>query len=163
MAGNGPAPKEGARRRRNPPLRGEWKATPGFGWQHGAIPVPVIPLQPATLDAWFKWMRSWFAAHWTPDDLPGLTIVVGLYDQVLDYLREPLIEKEYVTTKGATRTVWVAKPNPSPELRQLMDNYGISPKGQQDRRWTAPKPDEQPAATATPAAKRYGHLRAVSG
>jgi hypothetical protein len=28
------------------------------------------------------------------------------------------------------------------ELRQLMDSYGITPKGQQDRRWLRPEPPE---------------------
>jgi hypothetical protein len=53
------------------------------------------------------------------------------------------------------------------ELRQLSDSYGITPKGQQDRRWAPPK-DEAPAAT-TPAdgapteepGGRYAHLRSV--
>jgi hypothetical protein len=42
----------------------------------------------------------------------------------------------------------------------MMDNYGVTPKGQQDRRWTRPEP-EKPAAE-TPAAEtsgHYGHLR----
>jgi hypothetical protein len=120
-------------------------------------------LHPAALDAWGVWMRSWFASHWTSHDLPGLNVTIGLYDQVLDYLREPLIEKEYVTAKGDTRTTWVVKPNPTGELRQMMDNYGITPKGQQDRRWTAPKDDEQPAATTTsaPADGPYANLRVI--
>lgn len=36
----------------------------------------------ASLEAWRAWMRAWFAAHWSPEDLPGLCHVVRLYDEV---------------------------------------------------------------------------------
>ena len=68
-------------------------------------------------------MASWFAAHWTPSDLPGLRQVIRLYDQV---------------ERGEFQR--------SSELRLQMDTYGITPKGQQDRRWLPPKEDDQPAA-----------------
>lgn len=155
----GPTPKT-IRRRRNAPARGEWTATPGVGWQHGPIPAPLVALHKEAMLAWTTWMRSWVAAHWTPEDLPGLNVVIGLYDQMLDYLREPFIEKEYVTTKGDTRTVWVAKPNPAGELRQYLDNYGITKKGQQDRRWVAPKPTEEPAP-GDDQGDPYGGLRVI--
>ena len=135
------APKE-TRRRRNVPVRGEWRATPGIGWQHGAIPPPPEGLKPASLTAWATWMQSWFAAHWTPNDLPGLRIVVLLYDQVE--------RGEY---------------HRAAELRMSMDNYGITPKGQQDRRWSPPKAEDTPvdAHSDTPAtADPYRRLRAVS-
>jgi hypothetical protein len=82
-------------------------------------------------------MSSWIAAHWTETDLPGLRQVIRLYDQVE--------RGEFVR---------------STELRLAMDTYGITPKGQQDRRWTPPKA-EAPASEAAPADKFYGHLRAV--
>lgn len=141
MAGRGPAPKSN-RRRRNTPVRGDWKATDDVGWQHGEIPDPPDGLKAETLRAWQTWMRSWFASHWTPHDLPGLETTILLYDQV---------------RRGEfTRTT---------ELRQYMDNYGITPKGQQDRHWAAPKPEEaQPSQSQKrqPAAEQYVHLKVVN-
>lgn len=95
---------------------------------------------PAAVEAWTTWMRSWIAAHWTPTDLPGLRQLIRLYDQV-----------ERGEFQRAT------------ELRLAMDTYGITPKGQQDRRWSPPK-DEPADATAedVPAQpSRYAHLRSV--
>lgn len=139
MPGRGPAPKP-TRRRRSVPVRGDYKAAPGVGWQHGAMPEPPEGLMPASITAWGTWMGAWFAANWTPDDLPGLRKVIGLYD---------------ATERGDLQR--------SAELRMMMDNYGITPKGQQDRRWVRPK-DEQPA-TQQPAQPidPYGHLRVVAG
>ena len=85
-------------------------------------------------------MRAWFAVHWTPEDLPGLRQLVRTYDQV----------ERNEFQRG-------------PELRLLMDTYGITPKGQQDRRWAAPKPTDEPAVTAQEDADDpYRHLRVVS-
>jgi hypothetical protein len=83
-------------------------------------------------------MHAWFASHWTPDDLPGLRLTIQLYDQV---------------ERGDFRRVT--------ECRQHMDGYGITPKGQQDRRWSPPKTQERPEVAETPAASPYEHLRAV--
>ena len=58
---SGPAPKPpGQRRRSNAPARGEWRASPGIGWQHGPVPdtpedvgpaaEPVLPQLPADDD-----------------------------------------------------------------------------------------------------------------
>jgi hypothetical protein len=125
MAGRGPAPKDPAtRRRRNPPAR-EWKPTPGSGWQHGKIPPTPEGLMPASVTAWETWFKAWFAAHWTPDLLPGLRQVIRLYDEV---------------ERGEFQR--------SAELRLSLDTYGITPKGQQDRRWERPSADPAPAAPA---------------
>lgn len=157
MAGRGPAPANN-RRRRAAPLRGEWSPTPGSGWQHSeTVPDPPNGLRPGTLEAWTVWMASWFAARWTVYDLPGLRIVIGLYDECEAYREDPYVEK--TTRKGDS--IFVLRPNPVTELRQLMDNYGITPKGQQDRRWAPPKPDEKPEAPKVEAGGRYAHLRAV--
>lgn len=84
-------------------------------------------------------MSSWIAAHWTETDLPGLRQVIRLYDQVE--------RGEFVRAT---------------ELRLAMDTYGITPKGQQDRRWSPPKAEADPAAISdAPGGKLYGHLRAV--
>lgn len=137
---SGPAPKLN-RRRRNVPARGDYKAVPGEGWQHGAIPAAPDGLVEPSRIAWETWMRAWFAAHWTPDDLPGLRQVIRLYDQV---------------ERGEFQR--------ASELRLSMDTYGITPKGQQDRRWVRPKQEEAATAASTPAKEkksRYAHLRAV--
>lgn len=135
---SGPAPSK-TRRRRNAPARGDWKATPGIGWQHGAIPAPPDGLMEATRSTWTTWCQSWVASHWTPSDLPGLRLVAKLYDQVE--------RGEFVRMA---------------ELRQLMDSYGITPKGQQDRRWTPPEAEVKPPAAAPVQTSRYAGLRVVN-
>lgn len=114
MAGRGPAAKE-SRHRNKTPERGEWTAAPGVGWQHGDRPAAPDGLLEASRVAWSTWMAAWFAAHWTPADLPALRQLVRIYDQV---------ERGEFTR--------------APELRLQMDTYGITPKGQQDRRWKQP-------------------------
>lgn len=133
----GPIPKE-HRARRNEPARGDWQPAPGVGWQHGDVPKPPTGLTRASRDAWQAWFRSWFAAHWSPELLPGLRQVVRLYDQVE--------RGEYVRAA---------------ELRMAMDTYGMTPKGQAGLRWLAPKGDA-PAADAEPTPSPYAHLRVVN-
>lgn len=137
MAGRGPAPKTQRRNAADVPIRGEWQAAPGVGWQHGPIPKTPAKLMGASRTAWQTWFRAWFAAHWTPDDLPGLRQIVRLYDQV---------------ERGEFQR--------ASELRLQMDTYGITPKGQQDRRWAPPKADETPTAAAK-LPSRYDGLRVV--
>lgn len=57
-------------------------------------------------------MGSWFAWFWGPEDVPALRQMVRLYDQVElgEYQRHS-------------------------ELRLVMDAYGVTPKGQRERRW----------------------------
>ena len=137
MPGRGPAPKPN-RRRRNTPVRGDYVAADG-GWQHGDVPPPPDGLMPPSVVAWETWFAAWFAAHWTPDDIPALRQVVRLYDQV---------------ERGEYQR--------STELRLAMDTYGITPKGQQDRRWTRPKPEEaKPSQSQRPSADHYAHLKVV--
>lgn len=133
----GPAPKV-QRARRNVPERGEWQPTLGIGWQHSEKHPPCPSgLTADSRSAWKVWMGSWFAAHWTPDDLPGLRQVIRLYDQV---------------ERGEFQR--------STELRLNMDGYGITPKGQQDRRWARPKPEDIEKAKADKLVPQaYGHLK----
>jgi hypothetical protein len=91
---------------------------------------------PAAVEAWNVWGAAWFAAFWTPDDLPGLRQLVRLYDQV---------------ERGMFQR--------AAELRLQMDTYGITPKGQQDRRWRPPK--AEPAVEKTAHRSRYAHLKVV--
>lgn len=122
MAGRGRVPKAERRNPSDVPIRGEWAATEGIGWQHGEPPAPPDGLLKPSRDAWSVWLAAWFAAHWTPDDLPGLRQVIRLYDQV---------------ERGEFQR--------ASELRLQMDTYGITPKGQQDRRWQRPA-EEKPVA-----------------
>ena len=142
MAGTGPKPKEQRQDQYKTPIRGDWVATEGVGWQHGEIPKPPPNLRPVSRQTWEVWFRAWFAAHWAPDDLPILRQVIKLYDKV---------ERDDATAADLT------------QFRQLLDSYGITPKGQQDRRWKRPKADEPtvPRGDEEPAGKLYGHLRAV--
>jgi hypothetical protein len=142
------APKPAAQRRTaHAPQRGDWQAVPGIGWQHGPIPAAPPRLLKASREAWAVWFGAWYAAHWRPEDLPALRQVIRLYDRVErgDYPR-------------------------ATELRLAEDTWGITPKGQQDRRWAAPKTWEEAQAeletapeadTPSPPPSRYGHLRTV--
>lgn len=125
MPGRGPAPKPAAERRNTTaPVRGEWVSTEGVGWQHGEVPEPPDGLLKESRSAWMTWFASWWAAHWTPDDLPGLEVIVLLYDEV---------------RRGGTQR--------ASELRLQMDTYGITPKGQQDRRWQRPTEEQKQVAS----------------
>lgn len=113
----GPSPKPASqRRRRNAPARGEWKTAPAIGWRYGAIPKPPDGLKAASRTAWKTWFMAWFAAHWSPADLPGLRVLVRLYD---------------AAQRGEHQRAG--------ELRLWMDNYGITPAGRQARRWQPPE------------------------
>ena len=135
MPGRGPAPAE-TRRRTNEPARGEWQAAPGIGWQHG--PVPPCPSRAvAARETWGTWFGGWFASHWTAEDLPNLRLAIKLW-----------VLADTGKAKGGERA----------ELRYLMDDLGITRKGQQERRW-------KPLEVAKPAVRDsddpYAGLRAV--
>jgi hypothetical protein len=138
MAGRGPAPADD-RIRPHEPGRGEWRPAPGSGWQHGDIP-PCPVRGAAARSTWDTWFRAWWAANWSPEDLPNLRLVIKLWARV-----------DSGKATGSERS----------ELRQLMDSYGLTPKGLQDRRWKPPKVEEpttdQPANDDSP----YSHLRVV--
>ena len=136
MPGRGPAPKTQRRNKSDVPIRGEWQPTSAIGWQHGPIPKPPDGLLAATKVAWTTWFQSWFAAHWTPDNLPDLRTCIRLYDQV---------ERSEFVRVG--------------ELRMWEDNLGITPKGQQDRRWK--RPEGVVADTEAEMDDPYRHLRVV--
>lgn len=142
MAGRGRAPKRIRRNLSDKPQRGEWRVSESEGWQHGDIPAPPDGLMPASVEAWNVWLGAWFAAHWTPDDLPALRQLIRLYDQV---------------ERGEFQR--------AAELRLQMDTYGITPKGQQDRRWVRPESDEVPSSQPQPSPESdnpYAHLRVVN-
>lgn len=140
MAGRGTPPKDASKRKnpRSKPTH-EWVAAPGDGWQHGPIPDAPDGLMPASVDAWSTWLKAWFAAHWTPADLPGLRQLIRIHDRV---------ERGEFQRHG--------------ELRIGMDTYGITPKGQQDRRWRPPVEGEGAPASRPSKPSAYGRLRAVN-
>ncbi len=142
MAGRGRTPKDpSARIGTEVPQRGEWKPAPGIGWQHGDIPEPPAGLMPRSVQTWEIWFSAWYAAHWAPADLPAIEVMIGLFDQI---------------QRGEFQR--------STELRYQMDTWGVTPKGQQDRRWKPPEaPKVEQAATGTDggARGRYAHLAAV--
>lgn len=137
MAGRGPAPKERESRvGRAAPVRGEYQQAEAKAWR-GEVPAAPEGLTDAAAEAWRVWFGSWFAAYWTPSDIPAIRQMVRLYDQV-----------EQGEFQRAS------------ELRLMMDTYGVTPKGQQDRRWKPPAP--APAEAEQPkGGKRYGHLRSA--
>lgn len=111
-----------------------------MGWQHTPFPDAPEGLLAVSRWAWDTWMRAWYAAHWQPEDLPSLRQLIRLYDQV---------------ERGMFQR--------SNELRLAQDTWGISPKGQQDRRWAPPRPAEapEPKPAASVPTERYAHLKVV--
>lgn len=129
---SGPAPKLN-RRRTNAPERGDWQRPDAIGWQHGEIPEPPPGLTERARWAWATWFAAWFAAFWTPADIPGLRIVAGLYDQ---------LERGHFERAS--------------EWRSWASAYGITPAGQRERRWIGPEeaapqpaPDRPPSSSHT--------------
>ena len=112
-----------------------------MGWQHGPIPPPPDGLIAKSRETWQSWMSSWVASHWSRHDLAGLELLIEQYD--------------------AVKRANPAKANDVTALTRLMDTYGITPAGQQARRWSAPKDETPAAAPETPKRGRYAHLRAV--
>lgn len=102
-----------------------WNLAEAEGWQHGKIPPPSPSLSAHGKRAWKTWMNAWWASFYSAEDLPGLQLLVMLYDKVM-------LEEIDVT-----------------KILPLLDRYGITPKGRQDLRW-AQLPAK--AATETPTA-----------
>lgn len=138
MPGRGPAPKDAASKvTRHKPTRGEPAPAVTSAWV-GDVPVAPDGLMQASLDAWATWFGAWFAAFWTTADVPALRQMIRLFDQVE--------RGEFVRAT---------------ELRMMMDTYGVTPKGQQDRRWKAPEVDVAGKGKPHGAGGAYGKLRAV--
>jgi hypothetical protein len=107
--------------------------------QHGTLPEPPDGLLAPSIEAWEAWFRGWVAAHWGPEDVPALHVVVRLYDQV---------ERGKFQLVGG--------------LRHWMDGYGLTPKGRQDRRWAPPvKAERLQTPKRSRETSRYAHLTVV--
>lgn len=133
-ATNAPKSPE-SRRRANPPARGDWQHAATPSWPD-EVPAPPDGLMAASVTAWETWFSAWFSAFWRPEDLPQIRSMVRLYDQV---------------ERGEFQR--------HPELRLMMDTYGVTPKGQQDRRWRPPL--EAESAKPKRQAKARSRLKAV--
>lgn len=95
------------------PVAHPWQPAPAGGWK-GRKPNPPKDLTEAAKKAWKAWFQSWWAAFWTPEDIPQLELAIKIYDNVL---------------RGQTGVE---------KLTPLLDKYGITPKGRQDLRWQPP-------------------------
>ncbi len=60
-----------------------WQLAENEGWQHGKVPPCPKGLSQHGQKAWKTWMNSWWACFYTPEDLPGLELLVLLYDKVM--------------------------------------------------------------------------------
>ena len=103
----------------------QWNVAENEGWQHGKVPPCPKGLSTHGQRAWKTWMNAWWASFYSKEDLPGLELLVFLYEKVM-------LELIDVT-----------------KIMPLLDRYGITPKGRQDLRW-AQLPAK--AATETPTA-----------
>ena len=103
----------------------QWTVAENEGWQHGKVPPCPKGLSAHGQRAWKTWMNAWWASFYSAEDLPGLQLLVLLYDKVM-------LEIIDVT-----------------KIMPLLDRDGITPKGRQDLRW-AQLPAK--AATETPTA-----------
>ena len=110
MAGRGPAPKEG-RRRRNAPARGEWVELPPLE-QAVLDELPELEddvWRPETVSLWEAWRADPVTALWSPADRA--------------FALDTLILHNEMTASGAS------------EIRLRMDSLGLTPKGKRDLRW----------------------------
>lgn len=137
----GSQPPKISRTRRTPPVRGDWVHAPAPCWRHGPVPPPPDGISEGATQAWNVWFSSWPSSFWTPGDLPGLWILVRMYDRA----------RSDKPGKAGAATEW----------RLLADNYGLTPKGQQDRRWLPPLEAEQQTTPARTRPSNYQHLRVV--
>lgn len=113
MAGRGPAPKDPTKRRRlNTPAAGEWTQLPEEGYQ-GEIPsLAGLGLSKATQEWWEHIWRTPMATQWTDGDVPALVELAVLRERLLD-----------------------GKVSVASEVRLRSEEFGLTPKGRQDRRW----------------------------
>lgn len=103
----------------------KWQIAEHEGWQHGKVPPCPKNLTAHGQRAWKTWINAWWACFYTPEDLPGLQLLVMLYDKVM-------LEEIDVT-----------------KIMPLLDRYGITPKGRQDLRW-ARLPEKEASEKPSP-------------
>ena len=91
-----------------------WKYADGIGWRHGKIPAAPSGLSATARKTWRIWMGSWWASFYEAEDLPGLELLIRIYDRVLAEELDP------------------------PKLYPLMERYGITPNARINLRWAPP-------------------------
>ena len=125
-----PPKPAGQRRNRNPKVAGEWAVLdePYSG------PIPALP---KLADKWTDDSRRWWRAIWrTPMATQWLDDVGSL--AILAFIRQRLLD-------GDMRLL--------SEVRQWSDDFGLTPKGRQMRRWVISAKDaERAGITSTEAA-----------
>lgn len=129
MAGNGPAPKDPAqRRRRNAPERGDWVTLKPL--EHPVLdPLPVLDGEDLwsarTSETWEAWRNDPVTATWSPADRA--------------YAMDTILIHQMVYGPEGD----VARAN---ELRLRMDSLGLTPKGKRDLRYRLAAADEDDEA-----------------
>jgi hypothetical protein len=86
------------------------------------LPKPPAGLSPESVRVWRGRFTAWWAGRWTTDDVPQLRLLIRLHDRV---------------AQGDVGLL--------PELRRWLELYGITPGGQQARRWVRPEPPRPPS------------------
>ena len=100
------------RRNRAKPRAGEWVDLPAEGRKGPVPPVPKGALG-AQGKAWWKTVwKSPMATMWTEEDIPALLELAVLREQLM-----------------------FGKVSVAPEVRLRSGEFGLTPKGRQDRRW----------------------------
>lgn len=113
----GPPPKsDDERLRRNAPTF-QWVTLPAAGYDG---PIPQLPstrpaLQAASKTMWRTWWRSPMATQWLESDVPTLLRLLRMIDS----------EARGTLGNSADRA----------EIRQLLDRFGLTPRGRQQLRW----------------------------
>ncbi len=139
MAGRGPAPKPADQRRNRSAKRdGDWVTLPAEG-HRGAIPsLPRgLGITKTTREWWKAIWRTPMATQWTAGDVPALT--------ELAVLRERLVVDGKVSV--------------APEVRLRSDQFGLTPKGRQERRWIITDEDAVRAGIPDELEKRRSRAR----
>lgn len=176
MAGRGPLPTPGKRRRNAPTI--PTTSLPASGRKGRAPKVPDAYALGDAGRAWWRW--AWGlpqAAAWDSGALYTIArrasleddlAVLGAFEDHLDFNdllagadREAVERVEWALStlkRCATGSLAIEK-----EMRELDGKLGLNPRALADLRWTIVA-DQEPAAAAKPPARRAssrGHLRAV--
>lgn len=117
MAGQGPAPKDAAqRRRRNAPARGEWVDLP-------SVKKPILPTlkqidgkrkwSPQLKMLWEHWRKDPATTQYGPAEIALAKHLAFVYDDLAQ----------------------AYKLSTSSEVRLILDTLGLTPKGKRDNRW----------------------------
>ena len=116
----GPAPKRDAERRRTNKPATPWVKTPKVGWQHDKVPAVPAGLTRDGAKTWRLWFGSWWASHWTPEDVPQLELALRLWDRA-----------NSGDVQAATK------------FQGIGTALGLTPEGRHKLRWLPPEDEEE--------------------